>query len=63
MFNKEGENMGELKIKWPTCNSIIGTGISMDKQSFESSTLANNQVNCPVCGSMVTWNKEDVISM
>jgi len=55
--------MGELKIKWPTCNSIIGTGISMDKQSFESSTLANNQVNCPVCGSMVTWNKEDVISM
>ena len=55
--------MGELKIKCPNCGSIIGTGFSMDKQSFESSTLANNSVNCPVCGSMVTWNKEDVISI
>ena len=54
--------MGELKIKCSNCQSIIGTGISMGKESFESSTLTNNQVVCPNCGAVVTWNKEDVIS-
>ena len=55
--------MVQLKVKCPNCGKTIGTGISMDEQSFRDATLSNNQVNCPACGQLVTWSKEDVINM
>ncbi len=53
--------MGELKFQCKKCHRIIGTGISMDLESFKTSSLVNNSTNCPNCGSTVKWNKEDVL--
>ncbi len=39
----------------------VGTGISMDRASFETATLQNNTVGlCPECGADHVWSKEDV---
>ena len=53
--------MPELKIKCPKCGHVTGTGISMDKKSFETSTLLNNTGKCQKCGKMITWSKKDVL--
>ena len=52
--------MGDVTIKCPKTGQSLSTGISMDKGSFESSTLSNNSVGpCPHCGAMHTWSKAD----
>ena len=55
-----GDKMGELKLECPNCHYVIGTSISMDIESFKSSSLSKNKSKCPNCGSMVTWDKENV---
>jgi endogenous inhibitor of DNA gyrase (YacG/DUF329 family) len=55
--------MGELKLECPKCHKIIGTGISMDLESFKTSSLRSNSSNCPKCGSLVTWDKENVLDL
>ncbi len=57
----EGDKMGELKFQCKNCRYIIGTGISMDLESFKTSSLVNNSTICPNGGSTVKWNKEDVL--
>jgi endogenous inhibitor of DNA gyrase (YacG/DUF329 family) len=51
--------MGMVMITCPKTKKPVPTGISMDKASFNSSTLTNNSVGCPHCGSMHVWNKKD----
>lgn len=54
--------MGTLFIACPTTGNILSTGMSMDKASFESSTLVNNSVGpCPHCGATHTWSKENAM--
>ena len=55
--------MGELKLECPKCHNIMGTGLSMDLESFKSSSLIGNKSKCPKCGSMVTWEKENVLDL
>lgn len=55
--------MPELKIKCPKCKKITGTKMSMGLQSFCSTVLRDNRVNCENCGTMITWNKEDVLAI
>jgi transcription initiation factor IIE alpha subunit len=31
----------------------------MDRSSFETATLTDNGYQCPACGEMKTYNKED----
>jgi transcription initiation factor IIE alpha subunit len=31
----------------------------MDRSSFETATLANNEYKCPACGEAKTYDKED----
>lgn len=54
--------MPALMIKCPETGLPITTGISVDEKSFESSSFSGNQVDCPYCGKMHTWSKEDVIN-
>jgi len=58
-----GDEMGKLLIKCPKCGNIIGTGFSMDFNSYRSSVLSNNSVNCTYCGNVISWNKEDVLAI
>jgi hypothetical protein len=51
--------MGDVMIKCPETGKAIRTGMSMDKGSFDSSTLTNNSVGCSECGGSHTWSKED----
>ncbi|MFW5891471.1 MAG: hypothetical protein ACOCRX_03455 [Candidatus Woesearchaeota archaeon] len=53
----------ELKVKCPECEKKVGVGISIDKNSFESSSFKNNKTKCGNCGEMITWSKEDVVNM
>lgn len=55
--------MGELKLECPKCHYIMGTGFSMDIKSFKSSSSINNKSKCPNCGSMVPWDKENVLDL
>lgn len=51
--------MGQVMIRCPQTGKLVSTGIAMDKASFESSTLTNNSVKCPLCGNIHVWSKRD----
>ncbi len=52
--------MAKVMINCPVTNKPVFTGIVLDKQSFESTTLENNTfAPCPECGKSHTWNKKD----
>jgi hypothetical protein len=51
--------MGQIAIRCPNKGEMITTGMTMDRGSFESSTISDNSVQCPACGETHTWSKED----
>jgi hypothetical protein len=51
--------MPRIMIKCPTTGKLIPTGMAADQNSFDSSTFTNNSVQCPECGRMHTWSKQD----
>ncbi len=51
--------MGDVMIRCPKTNRPINTGISMDRESFESSRFKNRTVACPHCGESHRWDKKD----
>jgi hypothetical protein len=52
--------MPKVMIKCPETSWPVDTGITMDKESFESSTSKDKTlVNCPACGKNHLWSKED----
>jgi endogenous inhibitor of DNA gyrase (YacG/DUF329 family) len=54
--------MAEVMIKCPETGKLVPTGFSMDKASFESSSLKNNTLSdCPACGKNHVWSKEDAV--
>jgi len=55
--------MGQLVLQCPKCHHVIGTGISMDLESFNASSLIGNKTKCPNCGSMVTWDKKNILDL
>ena len=48
-------------IRCPDTKKLIPIGLSMDKHSFDASTLEDNTVRCPACGKDHTWSKSDVV--
>lgn len=51
--------MPDVMIMCPEKKVAVPTGLAMDQQSFDSSTLTNNSVKCSACGNVHTWNKQD----
>lgn len=55
--------MVNLLVKCPKCKAIVSTGMLMDFASFCSSTLVNNKIQCSNCGTIINWNKDDVLAI
>jgi len=51
---------GALYVKCKSCTKDFFSPIQMDKESFETSSLKNNSFQCPGCGKMNSYNKEDM---
>lgn len=51
--------MPTVKIKCPQTGKDVTTGIEMDLQTFRIATLTNNAVQCPYCGQVHVWSKQD----
>lgn len=52
--------MGQVVIDCPDTGKPLSTGMSMPKETFESSSFDNNSVGpCPHCKKMHTWSKAD----
>lgn len=51
--------MVSVKIKCPVTGKDVPTGIVMDLESFKSTTLKDNTVQCPHCGKPHKWSKQD----
>ena len=48
-----------VMIKCPATGQVVPTGMVMTPQSFASSVLTNNSIQCAACGKMHVWNKAD----
>ena len=51
--------MARIMIVCPSTGKYISAGIAMDRMSFESCEMSGNQVGCPECGEVHTWDKKD----
>lgn len=51
--------MAPVMMKCPTTGKPFATGLDMDQQTYESSTLEDNFSSCPYCGQEHTWSKGD----
>lgn len=52
--------MAQIMISCPQAGKPLSTGMSMNKQTFETATLSGNTAGpCPHCGSNHTWDKKD----
>jgi len=48
-----------LEVNCKGCGESFPSPIAMDRSSFETATLANNEYKCPACGEAKTYDKED----
>lgn len=48
-----------LEVNCKSCGVSFPSPISMDRASFETATLTNNEYRCPTCGEMKTYSKDD----
>lgn len=51
--------MPQLLIDCPETLLPVKTGMSVSRESFDTVTLKNNATDCPHCGQMHRWDKED----
>lgn len=51
--------MPELLITCPKTGKPVATGFNMDEDALASNSFINNSVECPECGMIHEWNKED----
>jgi len=59
-YSYEGRVMSKpLYVKCKKCGFEFPSGIAMDKESFETSSLIGNNHSCPQCGTRGQYNKED----
>jgi endogenous inhibitor of DNA gyrase (YacG/DUF329 family) len=54
-------NTKKIMIRCPKTSKAVFTGMAMDEKSFADPTnkFVNNSIQCPHCGQMHTWSKED----
>ena len=49
-----------LKVHCRKCGKLVSTGMDMSPEVFESATLMEHVLECPVCDQFVTWTIDDV---
>ena len=50
-----------ILIRCPATQRLIPTGIVTDQRTYESGTFLNNSTQCPHCGELHTWSKENTL--
>ena len=53
--------MAKVCIKCPQTGKLIPTGWDIDRTSFETMSITDCKIQCPACGQMHRWSKEDAI--
>ena len=51
--------MGKVMVVCPQTEKYFEVGLEMDRKSFETVRLENNQARCPYCGAMHTWGTDE----
>lgn len=51
--------MAAILIRCPTTNRAVPTGFKADAETFESIDYYQLKFNCPACGAVHTWSKEN----
>lgn len=57
--NREVKTMAKVMIKCPQTKKEVFTGMAMDKESFRTTVLSGNAIQCPHCKQTHVWNKEN----
>ena len=53
--------MATISIMCPTTGKTVGTGMTMEPESFYRSILTGNSVKCPHCGVTHIWAKSEAV--
>ena len=51
--------MARVLIDCPTTGKPVPTGFTASKDTFESSQITGEEVQCPHCGQLHVWAKGD----
>ncbi len=51
--------MPRIMIKCPKNNKPVSTGMEKDADEFETFSSEGNSFDCPACGDMHSWEKND----
>jgi hypothetical protein len=53
--------MAMVLIRCPVTNLPVSTGLFMDRPTFESATIQDDEkrLKCPLCGEIHVWQKEE----
>jgi ssDNA-binding Zn-finger/Zn-ribbon topoisomerase 1 len=54
--------MPELKVRCPECDSIIGTGETVEKGEFKEEEFPQTVQECPHCGHFIIWSGDTVVN-
>jgi predicted RNA-binding Zn-ribbon protein involved in translation (DUF1610 family) len=58
-YPKRSYAMAKVMIRCTTTGKLVPTGFDMARTSFETAVLEDKAFQCPACGQMHMWDKED----
>ena len=51
--------MAQIMVECPRCGKPVSTGITIDRRSFNATSLENTVTRCPCCRKSVAWGKPE----
>ncbi len=48
-----------VMVNCPTCQNPVHTGMGQTRERFATMVTVGSMVDCPHCGRLITWSKED----
>ena len=51
--------MANVMIRCPKTGEAVPTGIAMEPDSWRSTQMSDNRIQCSSCGEVHVWQKED----
>jgi hypothetical protein len=58
---KAGSNIKSLLVRCPSTSKLTDTGRTVEEKRWATAKLKKQKFTCEHCGSVHTWEKEDVI--